>query len=241
MLITLLAICTFLSTLGGGLVAIKNQRRLHHILGFTAGVILGVIAFDVLPETFELAGEHHVDPIKPMIALVIGFLAFHIIEKTVLMHHTHEAEYGRHRHPQVGLLSALALSGHSFLDGVGIGLGFQVNTAAGIAVAVAVIGHDFADGLNTVSLMLNHKNGRRRSLIMLLIDAAAPLLGALSTTLFTISGSYLTVYLGFFAGFLLYIGASDILPQAHEDNSSRLTILLTIVGVALMFVVTRLA
>jgi zinc transporter ZupT len=234
-----LAAATFLSTLFGGLIAMRNTRRLHYVLGFTAGVILGVIAFDILPELFELVGDHNLDATWPMIALVVGFLLFHIIEKTVLLHHAHEHEYGAHKHPQVGLLSALALAGHSFLDGVGIGLGFQINTAAGVAVAIAVIGHDFADGLNTVSLMLTHKNSKKKAALLLVVDALAPILGALSTLLFTLSPTQLVIYLGFFAGFLLYIGAADILPQAHEENSSRRTIALTVLGALSMFAVTR--
>lgn len=234
-----LAAATFFSTLFGGLIAMRNTKRLHYVLGFTAGVILGVIAFDILPELFELVGAHSIDPTWPMIALVAGFLLFHIVEKTVLLHHAHEHEYGEHKHPQVGLLSALALAGHSFLDGVGIGLGFQLNTAAGIAVAIAVIGHDFADGLNTVSLMLAHKNSRKKATMLLFVDALAPILGALSTILFTLSPIQLVIYLGFFAGFLLYIGAADILPQAHEENSSRRTIALTVLGALAMFAVTR--
>ncbi|HTH71819.1 MAG TPA: hypothetical protein VL737_00465, partial [Candidatus Pristimantibacillus sp.] len=67
-----------------------------------------------------------------------------------------------------------------------------------------------------------------------------PIAGALSTLLFTLPEQYLPLYLGFFAGFLLYIGASDILPQAHDEKSDRLTIVLTVVGVAFMFVATRL-
>jgi zinc transporter ZupT len=235
----LLAFATFLSTLAGGITAIKNKRYIHHILGFTAGIILGVIAFDILPELFKLVQQNNLSPTIPMVALVVGFLAFHILEKTVLIHHAHETEYGKHKHPHVGLVSALALSGHSFLDGVGIGLGFQVNATVGIAVAIAVIGHDFADGLNTVSLMLTHKNSVKKSIRLLALDALAPVLGVLSTMFFTIPDSRLVIYLGFFAGFLLYIGASDILPQAHEENSSRLTIGLTILGTVLMFVLTR--
>lgn len=235
----LFSIATFLSTLGGGIVALKNKKYLHHILGYTAGIILGVIAFDLLPEIFRLAQNNHIDPTKPMIALVVGFLLFHILEKTILLHSAHETEYGTHHHPRVGLFSALALSAHSFLDGVGIGLGFQVSTTVGLAVAIAVIGHDFADGLNTVSLMLANKNSSRRSFILLLLDATAPVLGAISTLFFHLSEPNLVLYLGFFAGFLLYIGASDILPQAHEDKSSRITILLTVLGAALMFVITR--
>ncbi|HEX3082579.1 MAG TPA: permease, partial [Candidatus Saccharimonadia bacterium] len=146
----LLTLATFGSTLAGGLLGIRYHRLAHRILGFTAGVILGVIAFDILPETFGIISDHHLATTPVMIAFALGFLLFHISEKTLLIHHAHDAQhYGKNRHPQIGVLSALALSGHSFLDGVGIGLGFQVNTAVGIAVAIAVIGHDFADGLNT--------------------------------------------------------------------------------------------
>ena len=237
----LLSAATFLSTLTGGLVGIRNRKMVHRLLGFTAGVIIGVIAFDILPETFGIIYKYNLDETPAMVALVVGFLLFHISEKYLLIHHAHEKEYGEHKHPSVGVLSALALSGHSFLDGVGIGLGFQVNAAVGIAVAIAVIGHDFADGLNTVSLMLNNKNSARRSFKFLLLDAVAPVLGVLSTFLFTLSEPQLVLYLGFFAGFLLYIGASDILPQAHEKGSSKLTLLLTVLGTVFMFIVTRFA
>jgi len=170
---------------------------------------------------------------------VCGFLIFHIIEKSILIHHSQEHDYEVHHHPDVGLASALALSGHSFLDGVGIGLGFQTGTGVGIAVAIAVIAHDFTDGLNTVNLMLLNRNRSRRAFILLLVDAIAPVLGAASTLLFHISDSALVIYLGFFAGFLLYIGASEILPEAHSKHSSYVTIGLTILGAAFMFAVTR--
>jgi ZIP family zinc transporter len=239
MLPILLSFVTFLSTLGGGLAALKNRDQLHRLLGYTAGVLLGVVAFDLLPEIFEALRTQRADPTIAMLALVGGFLLFHVVEKSILIHHSQEEEYEVHHHPDVGLASALALSGHSFLDGVGIGLGFQVGTGIGVAVTIAVVAHDFTDGLNTVSLMLVNHNRTRRAFMLLLLDAAAPVLGVLSTFLFRIPSGALTAYLGFFAGFLLYIGASEILPEAHSKHSSYVTILLTLLGVAFMFAVTR--
>jgi zinc transporter ZupT len=178
-----------------------------------------------------------------MIALVVGFLLFHSLEKFLLVHHSHEADYAVHHHPQVGVLSALALIGHSFMDGVGIGLAFQVSQAAGIVVAMAVIAHDFSDGLNTVSLMLVHHNTSLRSFRMLLLDALAPILGAASTLAFRVPPNMLMLYLGFFAGFLLYIGAADILPEAHSRSRPSTTgalIGMTCLGAAFIFVAVRL-
>lgn len=229
----ILSIFTFISTFLGGLVSLRYKDKLHTILGFTAGVLLGVVAFDIFPEIFRLVNQLNIDPIKPMIALVTGFLIFHTLEKILLIHHSNEMEYEVHTHPSVGVLSALALTGHSFLDGVGIGLGFQVSPGVGILVAIAVISHDFADGLNTVSLVILNKNPNKKALYFLFLDAIAPVIGAISTLFFTLSDTALVLYLGFFAGFLLYIGSSDILPEAHSHHSSYLTIFMTLVGALL--------
>ena len=112
----------------------------------------------------------------------------HFVERSVAMHGAHEGEYEPHHHhdPDVGVASAVALAAHSFLDGVGIGLAFQVDNTVGFAVALAVIAHDFADGLNTVTVMRTHGNSRRRQVVMLVVDAVAPVLGALSTLFFSV-------------------------------------------------------
>ena len=237
-MIYIFAVLTFISTLIGGLVGIKYQDKLHLILGFTAGVLLGVVSFEIFPEIIKLVGNG--DSIRPMVALVLGFLGFHILEKTLLIHHEQEGAYGKHKHPMVGAVSALALAGHSFLDGVGIGLGFQISPSVGILIAVAVMAHDFSDGLNTVSLALMHKNTKRKAVFFLLLDALAPVLGAISTLFFSITENLMTIYLGFFAGFLLYIGAAEILPEAHSEHSSYGTILMTILGAVFIFGVSRL-
>lgn len=237
----MLSVVASIAALVGGWIAFRSQSKLQLTLGFTAGIILGLVAFDLLPEIFEITKTQSLDIVWPMLALVSGFLAFHIIEKSILIHSAHEEEYGPHRHPYVGIAGATALIGHSFLDGVSIGIAFQVSTSVGVAVAIAVIGHRFADGFNTTNIMLFHKNKPTRAKKMLLIAAIMPILGGLSTLLFSLSESVLAIYLGFFAGFLLYIGASDILPQAHSKGSSRWTILLTILGTAFMFIVTRFA
>ncbi|MGH8803040.1 MAG: ZIP family metal transporter [Casimicrobiaceae bacterium] len=240
----LLSVAAFLSTLAGGLFALRFRNRLHYILSFTAGVLLGVVSFDILPELFALAHKLGSDAIGGMIALVAGFLLFHSLEKFVLLHHGHEANYATHHHPRVGVFSALALVGHSFMDGVGIGLAFKVSESVGIAVAIAVIAHDFCDGLNTVSLMLVNRNTIRRSSTMLVLDAVAPVLGASSTLALTVPPFILMLYLGFFAGFLLYIGASDILPEAHSragPATAGTLIGLTCLGAIFIFVAVRVA
>jgi ZIP family zinc transporter len=235
----LLSAATFFSTLLGGLFAVKFKDKLHLIMAFTAGVLLGVVSFDIFPEIIAQVNENHIKSTEPMLALVFGFLLFHILEKIVVIHHAHEEDYARHKHPEVGMFSALALIGHSFMDGIGIGLGFQINPSVGILVAIAVISHDFTDGMNTITLMLSNNNSLGKSKIFLLLDSFAPVLGALSTLFFIVPPHFSVWYLGFFAGFLLYIGASDILPEAHSQRSSLKLLGLTVLGVFSVFLVTR--
>jgi ZIP family zinc transporter len=233
------SLLALISTFIGGLVSLRYKKYLHQIMSLTAGVLIGVVFFDILPEIFELVSEHNLDLTHSLLALVAGFLAIHILEKYAAIHNSHEGEYASHHHPQVGVISTLGLIFHSTLDGVGIGLGFHLNPHIGFLVALAVIAHDFSDGLNTVSLMLINKNSTRKAVIFLIIDALAPVLGVLATYFVAIPTHLLAIYLGFFAGFLLYLGAADLLPEAHSKHSSWSMIGLTILGLAFIFGVTR--
>ncbi len=242
-MVVLFAICTVLSTALGGVAALRSHDRLHLILGFAGGVMLGLVAFDLLPELFELSHTSFLGVPAPMVAFATGFLVLHVVERAVALHGGHEGEYEahQHHHPGVGLASAVALTAHSFLDGVGIGLGFQVSETVGLAVAIAVVTHDFADGLNTVTVMRINGNSRRRTITMLAADAIAPALGATSTLFFSVSDGVLALYLGGFAGFLLYLATADILPEAHARHPSRLTLVSTVGGVAMMWAVVALS
>lgn len=237
----LLAIATFLSTLLGGIFGIRYRAHLHLIISFTAGVLVGVAFFDILPEVFRLITENNLSATPPMVAVILGFLAIHTLEKAAVIHSAHEDKYADHKHPLVGYVGASGLAFHSLLDGVGIGLGFHAGSHVGLLIAIAVIAHDFSDGLNTVSLMLINKHTVRRALRFLLVDAVAPIIGLGSTYLFTIPDTFLAIYLGFFVGFLLYLGAADLLPEAHSKHSSYKLIGLTCLGVLFIFIVTRVA
>jgi len=234
------AILTFTSTLTGGLFAIRFRNKLNLIMGFVAGIILGVACFDVLPDIIELIKTNNFSVTESMIALMFGFLLFHSLEKVFAIHHSHESDYPDHKHPHVGILSAIVLIGHSFMDGIGIGVAFKLSQSVGILVSLAVISHDFTDGMNTVTLMLLNHNTVNKSRIFLIIDALAPVFGILFTMMLTISNYMLFLYLSFFAGFLIFISASDILPEAHKNKSSGKILSLTVLGIVLIFIVSRI-
>jgi zinc transporter, ZIP family len=247
----LLALVAMISTLTGGVVAVHARDRLHLILGLAAGVLLGVVGFDLLPEALEQTPQIVFGVPAAMLSVVGGFFTIHAVERSLAIHRGHEGEFGGHGHAhgqayaqgrqRVGLLAGGGLVLHSLLDGVGIGIAFQAGSTVGLAVAVAVIGHDFADGFNTFTITSLYGNRRARALALLGMDAAAPVVGAVIGSLIAIPASAVGVYLGYFAGVLLYLATADILPEAHARHDSRLTLVCTLAGAGFMWLVVGLS
>lgn len=240
MIVFLLTVAASLAALVGGYTAIRSRKWLNLALALTAGLVLGLVTFDLLPEIFGIVQSKKLDPVWPMVAMSAGFLLFHLFEKFVPLHEASEPQYSPHRHPKLGTARAVALSGHSFLDGLSIGVAWQASSAVGLAVALAVIGHRFADGFDTTTFMLFHRNKLKHIKRWLAVVIVMPVVGGLVSLVYSFSETALAIYLGFFAGFILYISASNLLPQAHtEDSASKKSIELTVLGVVFMFIVTR--
>ena len=230
-----LAGVTVLSTLAGGLFALRLHRDLDTLIALSGGVVVAVAIFHVLPEAMETGGD--ADTVAALVGF--GFIGFFLAERALVLHHRDEPEQAR-AHAQVGALGAGALSAHSFVDGLGIGLAFSLDTSTGMLVFLAVISHDFADGLNTVSFVLRQSNDRARAVRWLAIDAAAPLAGAIVGAALSISEQNLGRLLAVYAGFFLFMGATDLLPHAHE-HPSRGRVLLTTLGFGAVFALSLLA
>jgi len=229
---------TFVSTLSGGLIAARFRSRFGIIAAFASGVLIAVPLFDLLPESFKLALDINMPLERLMYTAAAGFVFLYILERYFSVHHICEGGVCQNvRHPKGGLFGAAELSAHSFVDGFAIGLGFHLNVHVGIIVAVAVISHDFSDGINTFTVMLNAGNSLKASLRMLLLDATTPVLGALSTLFFTVPESYLVLILPFFAGGFLYLGASELLPEAHQKNPPLTSLVATLSGFLLIFII----
>jgi len=235
----LLAIVTCFSTLIGGTLAARRRKNIGVLGAFAAGVLITTSLLDLLPQTFRLATSVNVLLEDVMALTVVGFLFLYIISKVITAHVFSKAgEYTEIKHPLGGLFATSELSVHSFIDGLAIGFGFQADIHVGIIIAVAVICHDFTDGLSAVTVMLNSGNSLKNSLRMLLLDAIAPVLGAIVAIFVEVQQYYIVLLLSFFAGGFLYLGASDLLPSAHEKNPENLTVIFCTAGFLVIFALT---
>ena len=237
-MIILISIATLVFTFLGGLFALRFKDKLHLIFGFSAGAVLGVAFFDLLPEALEIGKNYYrLSTLTTVIAA--AFLVYLILDRVASRCAADNVECANPRHR--GRLGAGSLGVHSFLDGLIIGFSFQVSTAIGLAVATAVLVHDFSDGINTVNLILIHQGSKKEALRWLVIDALAPVLGVLSTLLFTLPKAGLGLILAIFCGFFLYIGASELLPESHHRHPTTWTTVMTLLGVFVLYLAIKLA
>jgi zinc transporter, ZIP family len=225
-----------ITTMTGGLVALRMAHSLPTAIALSGGIVVAVALFDVLPEAVDLLPD---DPTAIGALMGAGFLTFFLFERVLVLHHRDEPADARAHH-QVGTFGALGLSAHSFIDGLAVGLAFGASTSTGVLVLVAVLAHDFADGLNTVSFVLSQSQNRPQAIRWLIVDAVAPLIGATVGALINVSDATLGYLLSFYAGFFLYMWATDLLPEAHE-HASWGRVGLTLLGFAVIFGISLIA
>jgi len=234
----ILAALTALSTFAGGALALKAKDRLHLVLGLSAGLLLGLVAFDLLPEVFELGTQEFLHAPVVSIALIGGFLLLHFYERIFGSHEPAESDYGHdheHSHNFTGAFGAIAMGGHVFLDGLALGVAFKVSSDLGLAVFIALLVHAFSDGLNTVSFMIKSGLWGKKSVGLLGVDALARVSGAALGSTLVLNNNLIALYLAAFSGIVIYLATSHILPEAHSRHSSRWTMAATIAGVLIMW------
>ena len=234
----ILAALTAISTLAGGALALKAKNRLHLVLGLSAGLLLGLVAFDLLPEVFELGTQEFLHAPIVSIALIAGFLLLHFYERIFGSHEPAGSQYSHdheHSHNFTGAFGAIAMGGHVFLDGLALGVAFKVSSDLGLAVFIALLVHAFSDGLNTVSFLIKSGLWGKKSIGLLGVDALARISGAALGSTLVLSDNLIAAYLAAFSGIVIYLATSHILPEAHSRHSSRWTMVATISGVLIMW------
>ena len=217
-----LGVLTSVSTYAGGWIAMRFASRQRLIFGITAGFVLGLALFELLPEALQDgAGVYPQTCI--LAALGAGFVFY----------------LGVARLAASGLVGRGTLVLHSFQDGLAIGLAFRVSSAAGWLIAAAVIAHDMADGANMVGLSLA-TDDRRKAFKWLLANALAPLAGIAIGQFIALQRSDFALVLALFAGGFLYIGACELLPRSRDAGGGWRNGFACIIGLVVMAGIAQL-
>ncbi len=196
------------STLAGGALPLFTRLQklpIRYLLAFASGVIISTALFEMIPEAFAGNAGANIG-----LALGTGFFALYFIEKIVLIHACGEEECSIHGFTWV---SVIGIALESLIDGIGIAAAFAASSTLGMLVAVAIIAHELPRGFSTAAIMKSAKYSLPVVLGVLAIDAFLTPVGVLLASFIPFS---LSLLLAFTAGTFLYIGASDLLPEAHK-------------------------
>lgn len=228
--------------IGGGAVALISligvfiyhrqsfETKAHNfILPIGVGVFLGIVFFELIPETLEASIT-----LGP-ISVVVGFLGFYLISLLFETYHHHHDKSDDCHHSRKGatkLLIGDAL--HNASDGVVIASAFMVDPWLGLVTTIGIALHEIPQEIVEFGILLHAGYTKKKAAILNLVSASSVFVGIFATYLFTeILSAPLYLLTGLAAGNLLYIAAADFIPElrvTHYDHALR-TFLLTCVGV----------
>jgi len=220
-----------ISSVVGGLLPIYTgikHIRTNYLIGFAAGVLISTAIFEMLPEAVSQSNAGFVNP------LALGFFSLYLLEKTVMIHACKEAECDIHTAGWVGMIG---LGLESILDGIAIAVGYITEPALGLIIAFAVAVHELPVGFSTSVIMMRSGFNRKNTLTALLATSFLTVVGALIAGFFP--QEYFGTVLAFTVGTFIYIGASDLLPHAH-DRVDWIVVVSVISGAAIVPVLKAL-
>jgi zinc and cadmium transporter len=205
-----------ISLLGGALIFKTKKRRQQAILlamPFGAGALLAAAFFDLLPEAFELG-----DPRELLLWTLTGFIAFFLLERLAGWFHHHHEHDGHDKDASQRWLIVFGDLTHNAIDGIAIGAAFLANPALGFITTIAVSAHEIPKELGTFALLLSRGWKDKKVLLANVATAVATIIAAvLVYTLGSDEKLPVDVLLAMTAGFFLYVAASDIIPDIHEQ------------------------
>ncbi len=217
----ILLIIPVLSTLAGGLLAVRMRKSITLLVALGAGLLLGAAFLDLLPEAISLSAfpEHAVANVLGI--TLLSFLGFFALQGVL----DAAAERWGMSGSASGKLGGALLIFHSLRDGMAIGLSYAASHTAGYAVAVGIAAHDIGDGMNTILLTTRGKHPRPADYAFLAMDSIAPFLGGLLTIYWRFSSRSSVVLLAIASGFFLQMATGDFLPVVRSFRGDRKLIL----------------
>lgn len=209
-----------------------SSGMLHRfVLPAAVGVFLGVIFFELLPETFEASPEW-----GPL-AVVLGFLGFYLLSHFLSTFHHHHADDGDTCLHDGARMLLIGDSVHNVADGIVIASAFMVNPALGVVTTIGIALHEIPQEIAEFGILLRSGCARGRALLLNLFSASSILLGIVLTFLFAHTFTeYVFVLTGIAAGNLLFIAATDLLPELRQSHREhfKTTFLATLGGLVVI-------
>lgn len=229
-------LCGMIGTGLGGLVTflIKNPSRrfMAVLLGFTSGIMLSVVCFDLLPEAFKMSGTY-----TSLLGVSLGAGVMMILDHLLQyrqpskksLNKSDEFGYG---FIKSGILLGIGIAAHNFPEGLAVGSGFAANTSLGLGLALVIGLHDMPEGI-AMSAPLKMGGINRYRILLYTFLAGIPMgLGTFTGELLgEISQALICLCLSSAGGAMLYITCGELIPRTQSIYKGRVSTIGMILGI----------
>ncbi len=212
LLMVLSLVAGVLGTLVGGIIGAflsnNSAKTITRILSFAAGVMLGIVCFEMLPEAYEYTIVNAVSWTGVVItisSLIGGVLVIWISEKIVLFFEKkqeskmkagqvfasslHEGEClpceekdkiakRNKKLAQAGFVMFVAIALHNFPEGMAIGSSGIVNEKSGILLATLITLHNIPEGMSISAPLAGSGVAKWKSILLSALAGSVTILGA---------------------------------------------------------------
>lgn len=229
-LIILASIAESLVSFAAGVAVILAERKARHIvhwvISVAVGVLLGVVFFDLLPETIDRLGA------GAFSWVLTGFVGFFVLERFLVWFHRHDSERS-----VAGHLVLIADGAHNFIDGVIIALAFLVDMRLGAVTTAAILVHEIPQEVGDFTILLHNGYSKKKALVANVAVSLTTIVGALVGYALGGQIGFIGILLAIVAGNFLYLASADLIPELqheHRAAAAFLQVALVIGGILLI-------
>jgi ZIP family zinc transporter len=200
---------TMLGASLGVIVKKPSNRFLGAIIGFSGGLMLSIVMFDLIPEAMNEWSF-----IGTLIFCFLGILTIIFIDSRIDIG---KSKFGHNSHIKVAFMAALALMLHNLPEGVIMGCGFLAGQGLGLKMSLIIAIHDIPEGI-AVSAPLMASNVKVSKILLYAFLTAFPTaIGTwLGAYMGSISPNILGACLAFASGIMMYVVCGEMLPESSK-------------------------
>jgi len=217
-----------LSALAAALALFLRAAWVSTLVSFAIGALLGAAFLEVIPHAFAHGDVHTVAG-----SILVGILAFFLMEKLLLWRHSHDHDEPQalqgHDHGRAGAMIVVGDTIHNFLDGILIAAAFLQSTQLGIVTALAIVAHEIPQEVGDFLILLHSGYSKAKAFLLNMLSSCATLVGgALGYYALQIVQAWTPVLLGIVAASMIYVAVADLIPGLHRRTSLRATLSQTV-------------
>ncbi len=225
----------------GGVIGIlfkrENKKFISFVLGFAAGVMIGISLFELLPESIETAGF-----LRSGIAFFVGAAFMFLIDSLIPHEYIGQKEKIDDKTDKkllkTGVFVAIGIAIHNFPEGMAVFYSTIYDFRLGITIAVAIAIHNIPEGIAVATPIYAATGSRAKGFLFALLSGLAEPLGAIMTAIVLLpflTESLLGLLLAAISGLMVYISIDELLPVSQSYGYHHIPILSFFGGMAVMF------